>query len=112
MYRHSKNITGGSIESTVARFLSCYHVTPQSTTGTSLAELMFGRKLHTTLVLKPNVAVKIHQKKTQQKAAHDQHAKRHSFKEGSSVFVDNFHGNPQWLPAIVIISRQDQLLFL
>ena len=36
--------TGGSIESRVARFLSYYHTTPQSITGTTPAELMFGRK--------------------------------------------------------------------
>ena len=78
-------------------------MTPQSTTGTSPAELMFGRKLCTTLdLLKPIVAVKVHQKQTQQKVTHDQHAKHHSFDEDSSVFVYNFHGSPQWLPAIVI----------
>ena len=53
-------------------------------------------------LLKPNVAVKVHQKQTQQKAAHDQHAKYRSFDEGSSDFVYNFHGTPHWLPAIVI----------
>ena len=91
-----KKITGGSIESRVARFLPRYRVTPQSTTGTYPAELMFGRKLHTTLdLLKPNVTVKVHQKQTQQKAAHDQHAKHCSFDEGSSI-------SPHWLPAIVI----------
>ena len=62
--------TGGSIESRVARFLSRYHTTPQSTTGTTPAELMFGRKLRTRLdLLKPDLEVAVHQKQTKQKAA-------------------------------------------
>ena len=98
-----KKITGGSIESRVARFLFRYRVTPQSTTGISPAELMSGRKLRTTLdLLKPNVSAKVHQKQTQQKVAHDQHAKHCSFDEGSSVFVYNFLGTLHWLPAVVI----------
>ena len=40
-----KKISGGTIESRVARLLSCYRVTPQSTTKVSPAELLFGRKL-------------------------------------------------------------------
>ena len=39
------------MESRVARLLSRYRVTPQSTTGRSPAELMFGRKLRTRLDL-------------------------------------------------------------
>ena len=44
-----KKITLGSVESRLARLLSWYRVTPQSTTGVSSAELMFGRKLRTRL---------------------------------------------------------------
>jgi len=47
-----KKLTGGSNESRVARFLACYQVTPQSTTGTTPAELMLGRKLRTKLDLR------------------------------------------------------------
>ena len=72
-----KKLTGGSIESRVARFLSCYRVTPQSTTGISPAELMYGRKLHTKLdLLKPDLAVTVRQK---QKAFHDYHAAQRTY---------------------------------
>ena len=46
-----KKITSGSVESLLARLLSRYRVTPQSTTGVPPTELMFGRKLRTRLDL-------------------------------------------------------------
>lgn len=50
-----KKMIAGTIESRVARFLSRYRVTPQSTTGVSPAELI-GRKLRTHLnLIQPDV---------------------------------------------------------
>ena len=55
-----KKITGGTIESRVARLLSRYRVTPQSTTKVSPAELLFGRKLRTSFdLLRPDVARRV-----------------------------------------------------
>ena len=57
-----KKITLGSVESRLARLLSHYRVTPQSTTGVSHAELMFGRKLRTRLgLLQPDLGNKVRQ---------------------------------------------------
>ena len=51
-----KKMISGSMESRLARLLSCYRVTPQSMTGVSPAELMFGRKLRTRLdLLQPDL---------------------------------------------------------
>ena len=95
--------TGGSIESRVARFLSRYRTTPQSTTGTTPAELMFGRKLRTRLdLLKPDLEVAVRRKQTKQKAAHDYRATDCSFKEGAYVYVYNQAGSPKWLPGTII----------
>ena len=95
--------TGGSIESRIAKFLSRYRTTPQSTTGTTPAELMFGRKLRTRLdLLKPDLEVAVRWKQTKQKAVHDYHATDCSFKEGAYVYVYNQAGSPKWLPGTII----------
>jgi len=46
-----KKTTAGTIESRVARLLFRYRIMPQSMTGVSPAELMFGRKIRTHLDL-------------------------------------------------------------
>ena len=85
-----KKVTEGTIESRVARVLAHYQVTPQSTTGTSPAELMFGRKFHTKLnLLKLTLDVFVHQKQTKQKGLHDYYAMDRSFSEGDSVCIHN-----------------------
>lgn len=69
---YMKKLIGRSIGSRVARFLARYRVTPQSTTGTTAAELMFGRKIHTKLdLLKPDLNVSVRHKQAKQKASHD-----------------------------------------
>ena len=51
-----KKLREGSIKDKVARFLFVYRNTPQSTTGNSPAELLFGRKLNTRFdQLKPDL---------------------------------------------------------
>ena len=94
--------------SRVARFLSRYRTTPQSTTGTTPAELMFGRKLRTRLdLLKPDLEVAVHRKQTKQKAAHDYHATDCSFKEGAYVYVYNQAGS---LSGFQALSSRKQVL--
>ena len=51
-----KKITSGALEDRLARFLFQYRLTPHSTTGTSPAELLMGRKPHSILdLMKPNI---------------------------------------------------------
>ena len=98
-----KKLTGGSIESRVARFLSCYRITPQSTTGTAPVELMFGRKIRTKLdLLKLDLAATVHKKQAVQKTAHDTHSVNRAFEEGTLVYVRNFNGSPKWLPGVIV----------
>ena len=60
-----KKITLGSVASRLARLLSHYRVTPQSTTVVSPAKLMFGRKLRTRLdLLQPDLGHSGEQSKT------------------------------------------------
>jgi len=90
------------MESRVARLLSCYGITPQSTTGVSPAELMFGRKLRTRLdLIRPEMGNRVRQQQAKQKQNHDIHSKQQDFQEGMSVYVFNNLGTPKWLPGII-----------
>ena len=46
-----KTMNGGSMDMWVSRFLACYRITPQTSTGVSLAELLIGRKPRSRLDL-------------------------------------------------------------
>ena len=93
-----KKITLRSVESWLARLLSRYRVTPQSTTGASPAEPMFGMKLRTRLDLRqPDLGNKVQQQQAKQKQNYDAHSKRRGFEVGTTVYVFNNHGNPKWL---------------
>jgi len=97
-----KKMTDGTMESRVARLLSRYRITPQSTTGVSPAELMFGRKLRTRLdLIRPEMGNRVRQQQSKQKQNHDIHSKQQDFQEGMSVYVFNNLGTPKWLPGII-----------
>ena len=94
----------GDLETRLARFLFVYRSTPHSTTGRSPAELLLGRKPCSLLdCLRPDsdLAAKVAQSQSQQKANHDQHARPRTFYVGDHVYVRNFRGTTQWLPGVV-----------
>ena len=76
---------------------------PQSTTGTSPAELLFSRPLRSRLhLLKPNLSRKVENKLEQQKLSHDKRAVERIFVEGEKVFVRNYSKiGKKWLPGKV-----------
>ena len=93
-----KKITSGILEDRLARFLFQYRLTPHSTTGTSPAELLMGRKPCSTLdLLKPNIADRVCHNQQKQKAVHDKGTAQRTFEIGSPVFVKNFASGPTWL---------------
>ena len=55
-----KKITQGSMRSRIAQVLFTYRLTPQSTTGISPGELLFGRRPRSRLdLLKPHTAERV-----------------------------------------------------
>ena len=80
---------------------------PQSTTGTSPAELLFSRPLESRLhLLRPNLSQNV-ENKQQQKLNHDKHAVERIFVEGEKVFVRNYSKiGKKWLPGIVLSVAQ------
>ena len=78
----------GSVQTKLSRFLLSYRTTPHSTTGVPPAELLMKRRLHTHLnQLVPSIADRVRNKQSQQKAAHDYHAKEREILEGQAVYA-------------------------
>ena len=89
----------GSVQTKLSWFLLSYHTTPHSTTGVPPAELLMKRRLHTHLnQLVPSIADRVRNKQSQQKAAHDYHAKEREILEGQAVYAKDFRYKKTWLP--------------
>ncbi|XP_048247554.1 uncharacterized protein K02A2.6-like [Haliotis rufescens] len=98
-----KKLSGGSINTRVSRFLFRYRNTPQTTTGSSPAQLLFGRRPRSHLdLLHPDIGVKVQHKQEKQAHYHNRHTKSREFAVGDLVYVRNFLGKPKWLPGEII----------
>ena len=101
-----KKLTDGSLETRLARFLFMYRLTPQSVTGVSPAELLFGRPLRSPLdLLHPDIRSRVSSHQEQQKGNHDRHAKERVFHEEDLVYARNFRPGQVWLPGVVVQVR-------
>lgn len=97
-----KKMREGTIQTKLSRFLFNYRITPHSSTGTSLAELLFGRRLNSHLEnLKPSLSRKVQQNQEKQKEARDAHARVREFQVGDKIFVRNYRGRTVWLAGVV-----------
>ena len=98
-----RKLKEGTLETKVARFLFTYRITPQSSTGVSPSELMFGRKLRSHLdTLRPDLARKVRFSQERQKRAQDSHAKQRNFLVGEAVYARNYGPGDMWLPGKVM----------
>ena len=67
-----KTLHEGTLRDKVSRFLFAYRSTPQTTTGKSPAEMLFGHKLSTHLsLIKPDPSTKVLKEQQRQKHSHD-----------------------------------------
>ena len=90
------------LETCVARFLFNYRITPQTVTGVSPSELLFGHRLHCHLdLLYPSMESKVRQNQYRQKESHHFYTREHMFVEGNSVLVKNFSSGDPWLPGVI-----------
>ena len=108
-----KKMASGTLQDKLARFLFQHRITPQTTTGVSPAELLFGRRLRSRLdALRPNIAERVERKQQEQKTTHDTHAAERNFQELESVFVKYYGqgGGWKWVPG-KIIKRTGPLSF-
>ena len=106
----------GTLKDKISTFLFHNHITPQTTTGLSPAELLQNRHLHSRLNrLKPDLENKVEGKQTQQKMYYDRQTKLRQMSIGDPVYVRNFGRGPLWLPGHIVhstdyISFQIELL--
>ena len=94
----------GSLETRLAKILMSNRVTPQSTTGMSLAQLLLGRRISTRLdLIIPTVREKVEHCQLQQKLLHHRSTQRKTFKKGDKVYARNFgtSTDQKWLPAVI-----------
>ena len=89
----------------VSRFLFKYRLTPHSTTEISPSELLLGRcpRSHFDFMV-PNLATKVRNKQTTQKAQHYKKSRARTFSVGSNVLVRNFTTEPEWLFGTIVSS--------
>ena len=94
-----RKMTDGSLETKLSRFLFKYRMTPQSTTGVSSAELMFGRRLRSHLDnVRPGINRKTRQSQERQKQGHDRRARIREFQLNDLVYAKNHGSGDAWLP--------------
>lgn len=105
-----KKMKDGPIEERLAKVLFNYRITPQSTTRTSPAQLLFIRNLKSHLdLIKPDISRRVEFKQQMQKSAHDSRTRSRHFIEGEEVFAHNFRHDPPWVAGKIIKSTGPSL---
>ena len=98
-----KKSPSDSLQTRLSRFLLQYRITPDSTTGTSPAELLLGRRPRTQLdLVLPDMTTKVQKKQQAQKESHDKQSTLRSFKVGDTVYVRKLPSNDDWIPGTII----------
>ena len=94
-----KKLKSGSLADRVSRVLFHSHITPNSTTGLSPAELLQNRRLRSRLdLLKPNISSRVIDKQAKQQLYANTHSRDRIFVEGEAVYIVNFGSGPKWMP--------------
>ena len=104
-FKKSFKLSVGDVSEKISKFLFSYRVTPHTTTGTSPAELMLGRKLRTVFdLIKPqdklNTRVVIQQEK-QKEYFKPKIPRRVNFNVKDNVMVRNYSRGDKWIPAVI-----------
>lgn len=88
--------------SKIAKVLTMYRITPQSTIGTSPAELLQGRCIRTKLdLLVPNINGRVERQQLKQKLNHDRPCRFTQFVKGETVYAQKFGTGQRWMPAVI-----------
>ena len=99
-----RKFKSGTVSSRLSRFLLGYRITPHSTTGSSLSELMWGQRLRSRLdLVLPDAEQRPQDAQGHQiKRAHDSHSTDRQFQVNDTVYVRNYGVGPQWLSGCVV----------
>ncbi|KAL5475306.1 hypothetical protein EMCRGX_G027394 [Ephydatia muelleri] len=98
--------TRGDLETRLSRFLFQYRLTPHTSTGSSLAELLFGRRPKSHLdFIHPDLSARVTLQQERQHLASESGASIRAFLSGDKVYVRNFSpstsSSVKWLPGVV-----------
>eukprot|EP00731_Ephydatia_muelleri_P002050 Em0001g2050a len=98
--------TRGDLETRLSRFLFQYRLTPHTSTGSSPAELLFGRRPKSHLdFIHPDLSAKVTLQQERQHLASESGASICAFLSGDKVYVRNFSpstsSSVKWLPGVV-----------
>ncbi len=89
----------GTLPDRLAHILFYNHITPQSTTGLSPAELLQNKRLRSRLdLIKPDLQARIEKKQSQQLRSV---SRDRTFQSGDLVYICNFSNGPKWLPGVI-----------
>ena len=96
-----KCLKGDDVEKQLCKFLFKYRITPHSTTGTSPAELLVGRRLRSALsLLKPDLVLSMREKQLDSLKS----KKTRHFEIEQPVFIKNYGVGKSWIPGVVVSS--------
>jgi transposase InsO family protein len=94
-----KKLEGKNVQDKISKLLFHHRTTPHSTTGTSPAELLLGRKIRTHLdIMRPDRRNKVTVPQLQKKLS----GRVRAFEVGELVLVKNFGRGPKWMPGSVM----------
>ena len=97
-----KATTESFLETRISRFLFQYRLTPHTTTGVSLAELLMNCRPHSQLgLLRPDMFSQVRDHQIIEKANQDCHYHQRKFVIGESVSFRNQGTGPPWLPGTI-----------
>ena len=87
------------MEERVSHVLFYSHITPNSTTGLTPAELLQNRRLRSRLdLVKPNIEDHVVEQEVKQHYYANRHSKSRGFQVGDPVYVRNFGAGSKWIP--------------
>ena len=92
--REMSKLKDGTLSDRLSHILLYNHITPQSTTGLSPAELLQNRRLRSRLdLIKPDLQARIERRQYEQP---NSTSKDRAFTDGDTVYIRNFGNGPKW----------------
>ena len=106
--REMLKVKEGTIQDRLSHVLFYNHITPQTTTGLSPAELLQNRHLRSRLdLIRPDVEARVVQKQFAQQSYANSRSRNRSFSVGEPVYMRNFSNGPRWIPGTICLPVGD-----
>ena len=97
--REISKLKEGTLSDRLAHILFYNHITPQSTTGLSPAELLQNQRLRSRLdLVKPDLQARIEKRQYRQSLSNSREC---TFSSGDFIYIRNFGNGPKWVPGVI-----------